>query len=163
MNEQFYNWLGKRIEDYEAARERGIKAYRTRCAKIAADLNHDVEPTVSSAGLHAPFDGYEWETEYRSGEYLKGQFLPWPEPEDWKGIKLGGFTDETKITGVPVDRAQNFLLKFNGLPQAQKLIKVSRGAAYNNESGTFCYVYISKCPNLAVFASCHSYLWISTV
>jgi len=146
MNEQFYNWLGKRIEDYEAARERGIKAYRTRCAKIAADLNHDVEPTVSSAGLHAPFDGYEWETEYRSGEYLKGQFLPWPEPEDWKGIKLGSFTGETKITGVPVDRAQNFLLNFNALPQAQKLIKVSRGEAYNNQSGTFCYVYISKCP-----------------
>ena len=55
MNEQFYNWLGQRIEDYEAARERGIKAYRTRCAKIAADLNNDVEPTVSSAGLHAPY------------------------------------------------------------------------------------------------------------
>lgn len=146
MNEQFYKWLGNRVEDYEAARERGIKAYRTRCAKIAADLNHDVEPTVSSAGLHAPFDGYEWETEYRHGTYLKGQFLPWPEPEDWKGIKSGSFTGETKITGVPVDRADDFIKHFDELPQAQKLIKVSRGADYKKDSDTFCYFYISKCP-----------------
>lgn len=152
MNEQFYKWLEKRVEDYEAARERGIKAYRTRCAKIAADLNQDVEPTVSSAGLHAPFDGYEWETEHRHGEYLKGQFLPWPEPEDWKGVKLGNFTGETQITNVPVDRADDFIKHFDALPQAQKLIKVSRGGAYETDSGTFCYVYISKCPKDLIYA-----------
>ena len=54
MSEQFYNWLGQRIEDYEAARERGIKAFETRVARNAAALNGGIEPNVSSAGFHAP-------------------------------------------------------------------------------------------------------------
>ncbi len=91
MNKQFHNWLGERIDAYEAARERGLKAYRTRCMKVGENLNHAVPPNESSAGLHAPFDGYHWETEETCRDYLKGQFLPWPMEDEYNRRMLGGF------------------------------------------------------------------------
>ena len=145
MSDQFYNWLGQRIEDYEAARERGIKAYQTRLARVAAVRNDGIEPTISSAGFHAPIEGYVWVTDSGESEYLKGQFLPSPDGEDT--IKMGAFTGDHKIVDVPADRAEDFVAHFNALPQAQKkIIGVGTGAHYEGRSGTLCYVYISKCP-----------------
>jgi hypothetical protein len=147
MNEQFYNWLGQRIEDYEAARERGIKAHQTRLARVAAERNDGIEPNISSAGFHAPIEGYIWETDEGSNVYLKGQFLPWPEDEDHASRKLGAFSQDHTIRNVPVDRAEDFISHFNALPQVQKkLIGVGTGAYFEGDSGTLCYVYISKCP-----------------
>tara|TARA_Y100000114_G_scaffold143590_1_gene151293 strand:+ start:2687 stop:3508 length:822 start_codon:yes stop_codon:yes gene_type:complete len=147
MNEQFYKWLEKRVEEYETARERGLKAYRTRVARVAAERNDGIEPNQSSAGFHAPFDGYIWDTWTKGGVYLKGQFLPMEADEET--VKLGAFSEDRKIENVPVDRADDFLKHFNELQQVKnKLINIQAGAHYTIK-GTdtrACYVYISKCP-----------------
>ena len=43
----FWNWLENRIDEYEAARLRGIKAYDTRIKRVAAEYNDDLEPVYS--------------------------------------------------------------------------------------------------------------------
>ena len=156
MNQQFHKWLGERIESYEAARERGLKAYRTRCMKIGEDLNHDVPPNSSSAGLHAPFDGYHWETDETCRNYLKGQFLPWPMEDEYNRRLLGGFTDGTKrIDNVPLKRAELFIEGYNSLPETQrKTVSIYHGDSwtpkYTYYTGRkveeYCHVYLSKCP-----------------
>jgi hypothetical protein len=151
MSEQFYNWLGQRIEDYEAARERGIKAFETRVARNAAALNGGIEPNVSSAGFHAPIEGYRWESGAGEHVYLKGQFLP-----DYglgkANIKIGDFDSEKVIKNVPLERAQEFIDKFDDVYVGRVLrhkwnsISVTKGACYESDTGLLCYVYISKCP-----------------
>jgi len=147
MNAQFYTWLGQRIEEYEVARERGLKAYQTRISRVAAERNDGIEPTLSSAGFHAPIEGYVWETDKGTNVYLKGQFLPLPESDDYENLKYGSFTQDHKITDVPVERAEDFISHFKSLPQAQKkIVSVGAGANYEGRSGMLCYVYISKMP-----------------
>ena len=79
-------WLGTRLRDYAAAKERAKKAWRTRKEAVMAKMNAGVKPTVGSnrkgefTGFHAPHDGYvhEWvegEKTFRK-QFMGGQFLP---------------------------------------------------------------------------------------
>ena len=156
MNTQFHKWLGERIEAYEAARERGLKAYKTRCLRIGANLNNDVEPNESSAGMHAPFDGYQWETECTCGTYLKGMFLPWPRQDEYESRSEGGFKDGTqRIEHVPLKRAKLFVEGYKNLPEAQqKTVRIYCGDSWTPKESywtgrkveEYCHVYLGKCP-----------------
>lgn len=148
---QFFTWLEQRINDYEKARERGLKAHDTRWKRVLTERNDGVEPTVSSAGFHAPFDGYvhtwvEGDHELES-TYLAGQFLP--ASKERESLFAGAFTGEVQIKGVPVDRVAKFLDAYQELPEAaRKTVLVGRSREWHDDrSGeTVCYVYISKCP-----------------
>ena len=151
MNTQFYHWLGQRLSDYETARVRGLKAYNTRVRRITQERNDGVEPTESSAGLHAPCDGYlyHWHKgdAHFEGTFLAGQFLPWS--SDHESHSSGAFTRDTRIGRVPRDRADRFIEGYTALPEAQRTrVRVSQGHSWKDRHSTeeFCHVYISKCP-----------------
>ena len=155
MNKQFFNWLEQRIGDYEKARERGLKAHDTRWKRVLTERNDGVEPTVSPAGFHAPFDGYvhvwsEGEHEF-DAVYLAGQFLPASKQRE--SLSHGAFTGEAQISGVPAARADKFIERFQQMPaEVRKTVSVRRSRSWVDRyavAGTDelrCYVYISKCP-----------------
>ena len=151
MSKQFFNWLELRISEYEKARQRGLKAYKTRWKKVLAEANDGVEPNESVKGLHAPFDGYvhSWmkgDREYEA-TYLRGQFLPWS--SEHESLSEGGFTDDTRIRDVPVERAEKFLAGFAELSdEARATVAVYTGRPYHcDKTGDhLVYVYVSKCP-----------------
>lgn len=148
---QFFTWLEQRINDYEQARERGLKAYKTRWKKVLAEANDGVEPKESTKGLHAPFDGYvhTWakgDHDYEA-TYLRGQFLPWS--SEHESMSDGAFTDDTRIRDVPVERAEKFMTAFADLSdEARATVAVYTGRPYccNKTGEKLIYVYVSKCP-----------------
>lgn len=80
MINEIKNLIIKGLADADARVLAGIKANQTRQEAIQnkaieeiAKLNEGVVPTVSSAGLHAPVEGYIGLNEEL---YLKGQFIP---------------------------------------------------------------------------------------
>lgn len=148
---QFFTWLELRIGEYEKARQRGLKAHKTRWKKVLAEANDGVEPNESTKGLHAPFDGYvhTWvkgDHDFES-TYLRGQFLPWS--SEHETMSDGAFTDDTRISGVPVERAEKFMTGFAELSdEARATVAVYTGKPYHcDKTGDhLVYVYISKCP-----------------
>lgn len=147
----FFTWLERRINEYEQARKRGLKAYKTRWKRALADNNDGIEPTESSKGLHAPFDGYvhNWAKGDHEFEatYLRGQFLPWS--SEHESLSSGAFTDDTRIRDVPVERAEKFMTGFGELSdEARATVSVYTGRPYHcNKTGErLIYVYVTKCP-----------------
>ena len=152
---QFFTWLERRIKDYEQARERGLKAYETRWKRVVTERNDGVEPKESSAGLHAPVDGYVYtwakgEQEF-DATFLAGQFLPWSSERE--PLTHGAFTGEAQIAGVPAARADKFIERYQQMPaEVRKTVSVRRSRSWVDRyavAGTDelrCYVYISKCP-----------------
>jgi len=147
----FWNWLENRINEYEVARQRGVKAYDTRIKRMAAEYNEDLEPVYSekSGRLHAPCDGYVWiwcegDSELES-EYLAGQYLPFPKERE--SITRGGFTGETKFV-VPVDRADKFMSQWQDLPAAtREIVCIYQSRDFNDREGKpMRFLTISKCP-----------------
>lgn len=151
MSKQFFNWLERRIGEYEQARQRGLKAYKTRWKRALSEANDGIEPTESSKGLHAPFDGYvhTWAKGDDDFEatYLRGQFLPWS--SEHESMSSGAFTDDTRIQNVPVERAEKFMTGFAELSdEARATVAVYTGRPYEcRKTGeSLVYVYVSKCP-----------------
>lgn len=150
MNQQFYQWLSQRISEYEVARERGLQAYRTRLSRISEERNGGVAPTESSAGIHAPFDGYVYSwckgDDVFEKTFLSGQFLPWP--SEYESYSVGAFTESTRIDCVPESRIKLFLEEYKNLPEAlRQTVSISHGQSWVGSSEeTVCHVYISKCP-----------------
>ena len=152
---QFFTWLEQRINDYEQARERGLKAYETRWKRVVTERNDGVEPKQSSAGLHAPVDGYVYtwakgDHDFES-TFLAGQFLPWSSERE--PFTHGAFTGEAQIAGVPAARADKFIERYQQMPaEVRKTVSVRRSRSWVDRyavAGTDelrCYVYISKCP-----------------
>jgi len=147
----FWNWLENRINEYEVARQRGVKGYDTRIKRMAAEYNEDLEPVYSekSGRLHAPCDGYVWiwcegDSELES-EYLAGQYLPFPKERE--SITRGGFTGETKFV-VPVDRADKFMSQWQDLPAAtREIVCIYQSRDFNDREGKpMRFLTISKCP-----------------
>lgn len=151
MSKQFYNWLQTRIAEYEVARDRGYKAYRTRLKKALANRNNGVEPNESESGtLHAPYDGYihiwwEGQTECE-GTYLAGQFLPRDKERETLYISellgIGGHNFK-----APVDRVEKFLAEWKQLPdETRAVIGITRSREFDVQGEEYCYVAITKCP-----------------
>jgi hypothetical protein len=122
---------------------------------VVTERNDGVEPKESSAGLHAPIDGYVYtwakgDHEFES-TFLAGQFLPWSSERE--PLTCGAFIDEVQIAGVPAARADKFIERYEQMPaEVRKIVRVSRSRSWVDryaEAGTdklVCYVYISKCP-----------------
>lgn len=151
MKEEFFKWLGERISEYEVARQRGLQAYVTRINKITEERNDGIPPTESSAGIHAPFDGYlySWAKGHDVYErtFLAGQFLPWP--SEYESYSAGAFTEETKIKTVPKDRIDSFMENYRKLSEEQrKTVRISQGNSWvdSDSKEERCHVYISHCP-----------------
>lgn len=152
----FWKWLENRIDEYEVARQRGVKAYDTRIKRMAAEYNEDLEPVYSekSGRLHAPCDGYVWnwcegDSEFE-GEYLAGQYLPFPKERE--SITRGGFTGKTEFK-VPADRADKFMSQWQELPAATRQIVCIHQSREFNDKGRYGlqgkpmrFLTISKCP-----------------
>jgi hypothetical protein len=144
----FWKWLEQRITEYEVARERGLKAYDTRWKRTLAEYNDGVEPVISSAGFHAPCDGYvhiwvEGESEYE-GIYLAGQFLP--SSKQRESIFRGAFTGDTEFK-VPTERADKFMQQWSKLPaQTRSTVTVQQSRSFTVDGALYCYLTISKCP-----------------
>tara|TARA_R100000234_G_scaffold1188_1_gene1057 strand:- start:2379 stop:3218 length:840 start_codon:yes stop_codon:yes gene_type:complete len=151
MMSNFWNWLENRIDEYEAARLRGIKAYDTRIKRAAAEYNDDLEPIYSekSGRLHAPCDGYVWTWceggNDLEGTYLAGQYLPFPKERE--SILGGGFTGETEFK-TPADRADKFLSQWRNLPAStREIVHIYQSRVFHDKKGIpSCFLTISKCP-----------------
>ena len=147
----FWNWLENRIDEYEVARQRGIKAYDTRIKRVAAEYNDDLEPVYSekSGRLHAPCDGYVWtwwEGDHElEGTYLAGQYLPFSKERE--SIIRGGFTGQTEFV-VPVDRADKFMSQWQNLPAStRKIVCIYQSRVFDDKKGEpMRFLTISKCP-----------------
>lgn len=151
MSKQFFSWLEKRIAEYEVARDRGLKAYRTRLKKALADRNNGVEPNESEYGsLHAPYDGYihiwwEGETECES-TYLAGQFLP--RDKEREAMYLGeSFCVGAHGFKAPSDRVEKFVSEWNQLPlETKSVISITKSRPFDVKGQDYCYLNISQCP-----------------
>lgn len=147
----FFNWLEKRIAEYEVARQRGVKAYDTRLQRAAANRNEGAEPIFSekSGRLHAPFDGYVWVWQEGDNEfeaaYLAGQYLPFPKERE--SIALGAFGEQTKFV-VPADRADKFMMQWQELPAVtREIVNVYASRVFDDKHGKpMRYVTVSHCP-----------------
>lgn len=156
MMSNFWNWLENRIDEYEVARQRGVKAYDTRIKRMAAAYNEDLEPVYSekSGRYHAPCDGYVWhwvegDSEFE-GEYLAGQYLPFPKERE--SIARGDFTGRTEFQ-VPVDRADKFMSQWQELPAAtREIVCIYQSKEFihkewhGSQGDPMRFVTISKCP-----------------
>jgi len=147
----FWNWLENRIDEYEAARLRGVKAYDTRIKRVAAEYNDDLEPVYSekSGRLHAPCDGYVWtwwEGDHElDAQYLAGQYLPFSKERE--SILRGGFTDEIEFV-VPAERADKFMSQWQNLPAStREIVCIYQSRVFHDKRGNpLCFLTISKCP-----------------
>lgn len=147
----FWNWLENRIDEYEVARQRGVKAYDTRIKRVAAEYNEDLEPVYSekSGRLHAPCDGYVWtwwEGDHElEGTYLAGQYLPFSKERE--SIIRGGFTGQTEFV-VPVDRADKFMSQWQNLPAStREIVCIYQSRVFDDKKGNpMRFLTISKCP-----------------
>lgn len=151
MSKQFFSWLEKRIAEYEVARDRGLKAYRTRLKKALADRNNGVEPNESEYGsLHAPYDGYihiwwEGETECES-TYLAGQFLPRDKERE------AMFMSESFSAGghgfkAPLDRVEKFVSEWDQLSSETKsVISITKSRPFYVNGQDYSYLNLSECP-----------------
>ena len=147
----FWNWLENRIDEYEAARLRGIKAYDTRIKRVAAEYNDDLEPVYSekSGRLHAPCDGYLWtwwEGDHElEGRYLAGQYLPFSKERE--SIFGGEFTGHTEFK-APADRADKFMSQWKNLPaSSREIVHIYQSRVFHDKEGIpSCFLTISKCP-----------------
>ena len=147
----FWNWLENRIDEYEAARLRGIKAYDTRIKRAAAEYNDDLEPIYSekSGRLHAPCDGYLWtwwEGDHElDAQYLAGQYLPYSKERE--SILIGGFTGKTEFV-VPAERADKFMSQWQNLPAStREIVCIYQSRVFHDKRGNpLCFLNISKCP-----------------
>ena len=147
----FWNWLENRIDEYEVARQRGVKAYDTRIKRVAAEYNDDLEPVYSekSGRLHAPCDGYVWtwwEGDHElEGTYLAGQYLPFSKERE--SIIRGGFTGQTEFV-VPVDRADKFMSQWQNLPAStREIVCIYQSRVFDDKKGNpMRFLTISKCP-----------------
>ena len=148
----FWSWLENRIDEYEVARQRGVKAYDTRIKQMAAVDNDDLEPVYSerSGRLHAPCDGYIWRwcegDSELEGTYLKGQYLPFGKERET--IALGDFGEQIKFV-VPANRADKFLIQWQKLPEVtRKIVSVSASRVFDDKDGKpLRYVIVSHCPH----------------
>tara|TARA_R110001583_G_scaffold8443_1_gene40355 strand:+ start:43 stop:882 length:840 start_codon:yes stop_codon:yes gene_type:complete len=151
MMSNFWNWLENRIDEYEVARQRGVKAYDTRIKRVAAEYNDDLEPVYSekSGRLHAPCDGYVWtwwEGDHElEGTYLAGQYLPFSKERE--SIIRGGFTGQTEFV-VPVDRADKFMSQWQNLPAStREIVCIYQSRVFDDKKGNpMRFLTISKCP-----------------
>tara|TARA_R110001632_G_scaffold42479_4_gene107610 strand:- start:178 stop:1017 length:840 start_codon:yes stop_codon:yes gene_type:complete len=151
MMSNFWNWLENRIDEYEVARQRGVKAYDTRIKRVAAEYNEDLEPVYSekSGRLHAPCDGYVWtwwEGDHElEGTYLAGQYLPFSKERE--SIIRGGFTGQTEFV-VPVDRADKFMSQWQNLPAStREIVCIYQSRVFDDKKGNpMRFLTISKCP-----------------
>ena len=147
----FWNWLENRIDEYEVARQRGVKAYDTRIKRVAAEYNDDLEPVYSekSGRLHAPCDGYVWtwwEGDHElEGTYLAGQYLPFSKERE--SIIRGGFTGETEFV-VPAERADKFMSQWQNLPAStREIVCIYQSRVFDDKKGNpMRFLTISKCP-----------------
>ena len=147
----FWNWLENRIDEYEVARQRGVKAYDTRIKRVAAEYNEDLEPVYSekSGRLHAPCDGYVWtwwEGDHElEGTYLAGQYLPFSKERE--SIIRGGFTGETEFV-VPAERADKFMSQWQNLPAStREIVCIYQSRVFDDKKGNpMRFLTISKCP-----------------
>ena len=75
------------------------EAYESRMEAISVELaeyNGGVRPTISSAGFHAPFDGYIFNNGVRHSRYKRGEFYPKPFGEEdlWE---MAGYARKVKL------------------------------------------------------------------
>jgi hypothetical protein len=151
MMSNFWNWLENRIDEYEVARQRGVKAYDTRIKRVAAEYNDDLEPVYSekSGRLHAPCDGYVWtwwEGDHElDAQYLAGQYLPFSKERE--SIIRGGFTGETEFV-VPAERADKFMSQWQNLPAStREIVCIYQSRVFDDKKGNpMRFLTISKCP-----------------
>lgn len=103
MITQIFDLVSTEFTNREKLVKAGIKANQTRWEAVyakqisdIAEKNQNLQPTISSAGLHAPVDGYLGND---GQEYLKGQFISVAEidPESWKVYSFREYTSRFKF------------------------------------------------------------------
>lgn len=134
--------LAQTIRDYVAQAHVNYGNVRKRIMEKAAAANNDLEPTEDRHGrLHAPCDGYEWESDiYPGGAYLPFPQEFWEMLEERTGRPCGpssassnsyGSKQRVKVTTQEAEEIQVACAKF---------AEVSIGKTWDD--GVTCYVYI---------------------
>jgi len=155
--QQLVQTVAARIKQFDA-RSAAARAARDARIQKNVDENHGIEPTVSTAGMHAPCDNYHWqwylfdsdgnvEAEL-DGVFMAGEFLPWS-----KQIKLFCSDYAEKRTGSPlrrvtyitVERADAVIEALSGI------VDIHTGKPFEDRDGDqMVYVYIDeRCKDVA--------------
>lgn len=139
----------QRNREYRAARAAGSSARLTRALQHGSDLNGGVEPTVSTQGLHAPHDHYEWTWVVARGpglpdeEFHKtamgGEFLPYGDP--WKRQQRRSNT--TRVSYVPAHLAVDIKRELC------EEITLYLGEIWDGKDGETCHLYVDgRCKDI---------------
>ena len=157
-------WLETRLHDFQAARQRVLKAWITRQQAVIAKLNAGVVPTVGRnhkgefTGFHAPQDGYihEWlegEKTLRK-QFMGGQFLPIDKNEDSMFEGSLGAVKTHKFTYVPVANVKKAIeaidavtLRVNANCDHGRGVHtaLSAGKHFEDRDGNYvCFAYLSN-------------------
>lgn len=149
--------VASRIEQFDA-RSAAARAARDERLRKNAEVNGDLAPTLSAAGMHAPCDNYHWEwclynadgeiQDVREGEFMAGEFLPWSKEIDLfcrdYAEKRTGFPLR-RVTYIPVERADTVIEALSGV------VHIHTGKPFEDRDGEhLVYVYIDeRCKDVA--------------
>lgn len=123
MIAQIFDLVSKEFTNREKMVIAGIKANETRWEALyekqisgIAEKNQNLRPIISSAGLHAPIDGYLGNNGL---EYLKGQFIPIDEiaPDSWREYSYRESTSRFKF---PLEMLEELTEMFRGLANNER-------------------------------------------
>lgn len=139
----------QRNREYRAARAAASSARLTRALQHGGDLNGGVEPTVSTQGLHAPHDHYEWTWVVARGpglpdeEFHKtamgGEFLPYGDPEKRQQRR----SNTTRVSYVPAHLAVDIKRELC------EEITIYLGEIWDGKDGETCHLYVDgRCKDI---------------
>lgn len=130
------------IKEYVAQAHENYKIVLDRIMRKAAEANQDLFPTVDKYGrLHAPCDGYEWDTEtYAGGSYLPFPMEFWERLEEETGRPCGPST-KTSASYATKHRIKVTVAEAEEIKIAcDRFAEVSVGMTWHD--GVTCYIYI---------------------
>ena len=158
MITQIFDLVSTEFQKREVMVKAGIKANQTRRDAVyekqisdIAYINENLQPTISSAGFHAPIDGYLGND---GQEYLKGQFISVAEidPESWKVYSFREYTSRFKFPLEMFEAIEEMFLSLTNNENAY----INHGKTWNENGVEVCnFFFTGNLPYLKGLAEVH--------
>ena len=157
MITQIFDLVSKEFSKREKMVIAGMKANQTRREALyekqisgIAEKNQNLRPIISSAGLHAPVDGYLCNDDK---EYLKGQFIPVEiDPESWR---VYSFREYTSCFKFPLEMFEKISEMFQNLTNNEDAY-IDHGKTWNENGVEVAnFFFTGNLPYLKGLAEVH--------
>lgn len=158
MITQIFDLVSTEFQKREVMVKAGIKANQTRWEALyekqisdIAEKNQNLRPIKSSAGLHAPVDGYLCNDDK---EYLKGQFIPVAEidPESWRVYTKREYTSRFKFPLEMFEKISEMFLSLTNNEDAH----INHGKTWDENGIEVCNFFLTgNLPYLKGLAEVH--------